>query len=559
LTQTPTFIGVGPALPGVGSFGGSTFDFNAPGSGAVTFTPTAGGIHRDMHIANGRVWFDMSGVTTEVQLIVFDNCWADDISCILRDGDTGVLTRKIDKLLFRGNYLLNNDRGLFLNGNGASRAWVTGNHVDGATRFGLMVAPATPDPQNNGFADFIFYNNNLVENTHYSGSTSNPIYVAGRYASIMGNISANAVYNGTPGQTNFEAYYFKLGVAAIVGNVNVDGGSGQGMYALKGVGRTNSDNSPGGWDLAFIGNVGLRSSAAQYKQPGVWVQCADANIGCNVIDGATDYGLHVNDNAGDVSQRSTNLMIHDNHFINLVNAGITVEGAHTDVWVNRQMITGVKGTGQQFGIRLITNSLGAAINYRCQGNTLWDFGTTAAARCDCIHVRTSAGTDLFQGSLPITDNVIDISTVPDATNVFGITFEGTGDIQNCVIDRNFFIGFSDPTKIIRNITSGGTRSGKVLTIRDNPGFANDVRGTGAITVGTATVTISHLMPQTPNIDPTPAPTDITIQATSFLFGSTQARVTNITATTFDVVVDSNVTTSDFTFQWRCRKTRWVFS
>jgi hypothetical protein len=560
LTQTPTLFGAGPALPGVSPNGGATFDFMAPGSGSVTFTPTEGGIFRDIQIRNGRVWFDMSGVTVEVPIISFENVWANDISCLLRDGDISAgLTRKIDKLIFRNNYLLSNDRGLFLNGNGSSRAWVTGNHVDDCARFGILVAPATPDPQNNGFADFIFYTNNLVENLHFSGSNSNPIYAAGRYASIMGNIAANSVFSGDANQHDFESFYFKLGVAAIIGNIAVDAGSGQGMFAMKGIGRTNSDNSPGGWDYVLVGNVGVRTASDQYNQPGIWVQCTDANIGCNVIDGATSYGLQVNKNAGDVSQRSTNLMIHDNHFINLGNSGVLVEGAHTNVWANRQMITGVKGTGQQYGIRFSTQSLGAAINYRMQGNTLWDFGTTAGARCDCLHVSTTAGTDSFQGSLPITDNVIDVSTSPDISNTYGLTFEGTGDIQGCVVRGNFWIGFTDPTKVIRNITAGGNRSGKVLTILDNVGFANDVRGTGSITVGTATVTINHLMPQTPNIDPTPAPTDITIQATGFLFGATQARVTNITATTFDVVTDSNVTGSDFTFQWRCRKTKWVFS
>jgi hypothetical protein len=261
--------------------------------------------------------------------------------------------------------------------------------------------------------------------------------------------------------------------------------------------------------------------------------------------------------AGVPEEHLTNLMIHDNHFISRSggNAGIA-EGAHKNLWINGNICAGFGGASQGLAFRIATLSHGAASNYRLQGNTAWHCYSSAAARTDCIHVKTDNATDSFTQSLPLSDNVLDVSDAPDNSACYGITFEGTGDIQNCVVDGNNFVGFV--TNPIRNLNSGGNRSGKTLTILNNPGFTNENTGTGTIVVGQASVTITHGLTTISNMNSAPDPTDIFIQPTSVLNGGHQIRVTAITETTFDVVTDAAITTANFTFAWRVRKTKWVF-
>jgi hypothetical protein len=417
-----------------------------------------------------------------------------------------------------------------------------------------MNACATPQPGNNGNSDFMFIHNNLVEGLSYDGANSNGIYSGGRYATIIGNIVANAVFNGVATQTNWEPYYNKTQGCILMGNMSVDGGAGQGMFALKGIGRANSDNSPPGYDFVLVGNVGISTDADQYQENGIWLQTQDANCAHNVFDGIKGYGAHVNKNTGDVSQRSYNLTVTDNHFKHKFGSGMVAEGGHTNIWVCRNIYTGLGGSGQSLGVRFDSQNLGDMVNYRCQDNTIHLMNVTAAARFDCIHLKPQ-GTDTLLGCLVI-GNVMDLAACPDITNVFGVTIEGTGPVVNLVIDKNQFLNFTDPTKVIRCITGGKTG---FINIYDNIGFANDNTGTATIPVGSASVTISHGMPQTPHLDPTPDLSDIRIISSSFLFGASQARIANITATTFDVVLDVAVTGSDWSFKWRVRKTKWSFN
>jgi hypothetical protein len=237
------------------------------------------------------------------------------------------------------------------------------------------------------------------------------------------------------------------------------------------------------------------------------------------FDSGTSYGIQTNPAAGgfvDLLKIINTWACTNAHgiILNPSNTGLT---RRVEI-VNCTLSNNVAGAGLHIGGSTVTNVL-------MQGGS-------AAQNTNGIHV--IAGSTKF--------NIDNVRLGPSgefaANTGYGILLDagGTDDfsITNCDVQTNGTGGISD----------GATGVNRV--IKDNRGYVTKNTGTSAVTVGNASVAVTH------GLVTTPAAQDIQLIETSSrtVSGVTAVWISAIGATTFQVNTNTNVGGSNLTFGWK---------
>lgn len=131
------------------------------------------------------------------------------------------------------------------------------------------------------------------------------------------------------------------------------------------------------------------------------------------------------------------------------------------------------------------------------------------------------------------DHVI-IGNVVRADSVGSTGNALSGNVAGSLIANNYFNGFT---------TNVSISNGNAAYWSNNVGYITSNNGTATVANGTTSITVSHGLSRTPNTS------DILVTPTNSMGSATKFYVTNIGATTFDIVVNTDPGATTATFAW----------
>lgn len=198
--------------------------------------------------------------------------------------------------------------------------------------------------------------------------------------------------------------------------------------------------------------------------------------------------------------------------------GITL-GPESTAYGNAQRarILGNSITGFAYGIRVETMTDGIIRDNTLKGQSL----TGIMLDLSNSTTRNPSARNMVSG------NVIDVAAGAKAIA------ETTGGGDYNIIDHNRLL----------NASSGVFLNGANSRARENIGYLTENDGVTTISSGTTTISVSHGLSRTPSL------TDISVTATNNLGRATKFWISSITASTFQINVDSDPGPSSATFAW----------
>jgi hypothetical protein len=331
-----------------------------------------------------------------------------------------------------------------------------------------------------------------------------------------------------------EGIYCKLIHGSVSHNTLVNAGLDEGAIAVKGQPRAGGGTGPDGKQVIIDHNIIDGQDAA--GSSGILVYCDDAIVSNNSVTGVRNKGIYVSS-----SLQWRNITIKDNSVYNCrAQYPIMVQGWAKLVVIDGNLVDQIDGTtdayAENYGI-YIEPFTGALSHVRLLNNTIQDLTGTSVRP---VYVKTS-----FSGSLPVFD--FENNAIIDEGSLF---FTGSGNfrVARANIHGNTFNGSS-----ARIACVSSSYKPVVITIGlDNDTVANEVSGTGTITNGGTSVTITHGLFQITSASSAPAASDIAIVPTQ-VTGYARLAVTAVSATQFTVTADAAVS-EDVSFGWRIRRT-----